>query len=164
MGPPSPSSLEGKEGRQEISAHCRLKTPLFRLDLREVHPPPPSDTAALWRGQSSFSDCYVKWVQKRVLMVSLTHLDSFFWGHTANYGWLCSHLGSCTQKGPMLGLILCCHCFKTFDTSWTRDPIFSFCMGLGKWCNRVWLAIFVRLFKLLHPFLTLLLPGQQIKA
>lgn len=39
--------------------------------------------------------------------------------------------GTHAQKGPALGLMLCCHCLETLDAFKTRSPYFHFVLGSG---------------------------------
>ena len=41
---------------------------------------------------------------------------------------LWSHTGPHAQKGPMFGVILCCHLPKILNNFWTGSPTFSFCI------------------------------------
>lgn len=42
---------------------------------------------------------------------------------------LCGHTGPPAQKGPVLGLMLCCHCLENLNTFCKRGPTFSYCTG-----------------------------------
>lgn len=56
---------------------------------------------------------------------------------------LACNLGSCTrphaQKGPQVGLMLCCLYLKILNHVWRGDSVFSFCPGPCQLWNLSWL-------------------------
>lgn len=40
-------------------------------------------------------------------------------------------MGVTCPQGPVLGLMLCCHCLETLDAFKTRSPYFHFVLGSG---------------------------------
>lgn len=47
-----------------------------------------------------------------------------------------SHTGSHSQRGFMLGIMLCCCHLEMLNMFWTRSPIFSFCSEHCKLCSQ----------------------------
>ena len=52
----------------------------------------------------------------------------------ASWKWnLFNHMGPPIQKGPALGLMLCCHSFEIIPCFWTRDTDFHFALHLANY-------------------------------
>lgn len=97
-----PPLKEGKEEEEGNNFHHRVKTPLFRLDLREVQPTLFScgyccsvvmAKSSLWllcKMNEQSSDDSAPYTFGLILLETQGQL----------HGWLCGHTRLCTQKGP----------------------------------------------------------------
>ena len=68
--------------------------------------------------------------QKLISRTCFYHPGPVLWVYN-----MCSHTRHYVWKGPMISLVVYCHCLEILNNFWTCCPIFSFCTGPWKLCS-----------------------------